>query len=158
MSWPESLDPMPAAVREYRENRIGFPSIERAIADAAIETLVERLVENEAEFAVHVEAFHSACAWADEADDRAEQAEAEVAELNRVLAAGREEYELAVAELNRRGEEVKRLTGLLCECCPHDSVNGDVCAACGLQLSWVDDGDHMGHFDLTARYEAEHDA
>ena len=88
---------------------------------------------------------------------RAEQAEAEVAELNRVLAVGREEYELAVAEMNRRGEEIARLTGLLCKCCPHDSVNGDVCAACGLHIDWVDDGDHMGHFDLAARYE-EHGA
>jgi len=34
---------------------------------------------------------------------------AEVAELNRVLAAGREEHELAIAEMNRRGGEVKRL-------------------------------------------------
>jgi len=167
VNWPESLGPMPEAVRAWEEHRslAGCETetglrILIAKADAAIEALKNQLVKSvewgrieqkrkqEAEEREHnaivraeqaeqlledaTDQGLAACQLLEEAeaerdelrvrmdDDctdcavgvekhKRQQAEAEVADLNRVLEAGREEYELAVAEMNRRGEEVARL-------------------------------------------------
>ena len=94
-SWPESLGPMPEAVRSLENYRHYWNLPDWPVIDAAFEALKKKL-------------FFVGIAW-EKSKARAEQAEAEVADLNRVLEAGREEYELAVAEMNRRGEEVAGL-------------------------------------------------
>jgi len=101
--------PMPEKLREWEEHRAlaGCETetglrILVAKADAAIAELRSDARDG-ADYTHQIEMQY------EEEKERAEKAEAKVAELNRVLATGREEYELVVAEMDRRGEEVARL-------------------------------------------------
>ena len=152
--WDEAkLGPLPDAVREYERSTDSLSGMTsgRSLADAAIEELANGLLNERADnedLRSSLDALRDK--WVN-ACKRAEQAEAEVACLNRVLKAGREEYELAIAEMNRRGDEVERLNG------PLEAMQTK-CERHGIWWEGKDYRDFSKFLaDLAARFKEEHD-
>ena len=103
MNWPDSLGPMPEEVRELQSYR---ESNHVRLWEQPYLAAIDALIKLNATYQTRAEEAEIKMA---RLIDGERAADAEIERLRDALKAGREEYELAVAEMNRRGEEVARL-------------------------------------------------